>query len=197
MKKSALNYLPLHCTACLHGVPAFWASPYKAVSGILFQPIGLRLSPSNWSHTAIDPSASLPTNWSSCILLFNFKPFKINVQIQLSPFSTTTFPCPTYPHLLPSILPPFGFVHGSFIHDPWQPFPFFPLSSPSPVPAGHGQFVLYFHVSGCILLACLFCWLGSTYRWDHMVFVFLDLESIMLSEVIQAVKDYLFLTLKM
>ena len=30
-----------------------------------------------------------------------------------------------------------------------------------------------------------------------MVFVFLDLESIMLSEVIQAVKDYLFLTLKM
>ena len=34
------------------------------------------------------------------------------------------------------------------------------------------QFVLYFHVSGSILLACLFCWLGSPYRWDHMVFVF-------------------------
>ena len=26
------------------------------------------------------------------------------------------------------------------------------------------QFVLYFNVSGYILLACLFCWLGSTYR---------------------------------
>ena len=34
------------------------------------------------------------------------------------------------------------------------------------------QFVLYFHISGSILLACLFCCLGSTYRWDHMVFVF-------------------------
>ena len=157
MKKSALNYLPLHCTACLHGVPAFWASPYKAVSGILFQPIGLRLSPSNWSHTAIDPSASLPTNWSSCILLFNFKPFKINVQIQLSPFSPTTFPCPTAPHLPPSILPPFGFVHGSSIHVPWWPFPFFPPLFSSPIPCVYCQFVLNFNVFGYSLLACLFC----------------------------------------
>ena len=35
--------------------------------------------------------------------------------------------------------------------------------------------VSYFHVSGSILLACLFCWLGSTYRWDHMVFTFYHL----------------------
>ena len=34
------------------------------------------------------------------------------------------------------------------------------------------QFVLKFNVSGYILLAYWFCWLGPTYRWDHMVFVF-------------------------
>ena len=28
------------------------------------------------------------------------------------------------------------------------------------------------HVSGYILLACLFCWLVSTYRGDHMIYVF-------------------------
>ena len=52
------------------------------------------------------------------------------------------------------------------------PFPFFPLLCPSHLPCGHCQFVLYFHAFGLILLTCLFCWLGSTYRWDHMVFVF-------------------------
>ena len=41
-----------------------------------------------------------------------------------------------------------------------------------PLPSGYCQFVLYFNVSCYILLACLFCWLGSTGRWDHMVFVF-------------------------
>ena len=50
--------------------------------------------------------------------------------------------------------------------------PFFPPLSSSLHPSGHCQFVLYFHVSGSILLICLFCGLGSTYRWDHMVFVF-------------------------
>ena len=29
-----------------------------------------------------------------------------------------------------------------------------------------------FSVSGSILLMCLFCWLASTYGWDHVVFVF-------------------------
>ena len=41
-----------------------------------------------------------------------------------------------------------------------------------------------------ILLACLFHWLGSTYRWDHMVFAFtawLISLSIMLSRSIHAV----------
>ena len=42
-----------------------------------------------------------------------------------------------------------------------------PLLSLSSLFSGNCQFVLYFSVSGCILLACLFCWLGSMYRWDE------------------------------
>ena len=76
------------------------------------------------------------------------------------------------PHLPHSILPhPVVFVHASIIHVPW-PFLVFNLLSSSPLPSGYYQFVLYFNVSGYILLTCLFCWLGSTYRWDHMIFVF-------------------------
>ena len=98
--------------------------------------------------------------------------FFIVVQVQLSPFFPYPSPPTTQPHLPPLILPLFGFVHESFIHVPWWPFPFFPLLSPFPFPSGYCPFVLYFNVSGCILLACLFCWLGSTYRWDNRAFVF-------------------------
>ena len=62
------------------------------------------------------------------------------------------------------------FVHESFICVSWWPFPFLPPLF-SPLPSGDCQFVLYFYVSGSLLLTFLFCWLGSTYRWDHMVFV--------------------------
>ena len=41
-----------------------------------------------------------------------------------------------------------------------------------PLLPGYCQYLLHFKVSGCIFLACLYGWLGSTYRWDHMVFVF-------------------------
>ena len=43
---------------------------------------------------------------------------------------------------------------------------------PLPLPSGHSQYVFYFQVSGSILIIFLFCWLGPTYRWDHMVFIF-------------------------
>ena len=51
------------------------------------------------------------------------------------------------------------------------PFPLIPLMSPSPLPSGHCQFVLYFHVSASFSLVCLLCWLDSTYKSDDMVFV--------------------------
>ena len=50
--------------------------------------------------------------------------------------------------------------------------PLFPPIIPTLLPCGYCQFVLYFNVSGYILLAYLFCSLGSTYRQDHIVFVF-------------------------
>ena len=61
---------------------------------------------------------------------------------------------------------PFGFVLVSVIQVPWWPFPIFSPLSPSHLPSGYCQFVLYFNVSRSTLLACLFYWLGSTYRWD-------------------------------
>ena len=69
-------------------------------------------------------------------------------------FPATTFSCPTHPHLPPSTLLPFGFVHGSFIHVPWQPFPFFHPLSPTPTPL--------WLMSVCSLFQCLwlyFAWL--------------------------------------
>ena len=60
-------------------------------------------------------------------------------------------------------VPPITHAHESSIHVPrLAPSLFFPLLPPSLLPSGHCQFVLYFHVSGSILLICLFCWLGST-----------------------------------
>ena len=93
----------------------------------------------------------------------------IVVPVQLSPFSPhhPPFSPPSPPPTLE--LNPFCFVHVSFIHVSWWPFPYYSLLSLSPLLSGYYRFVLYFNVSGCILLACLFCWLGSTYRWDHMV----------------------------
>ena len=77
------------------------------------------------------------------------------VQVQLSPFSCHTFPCPTHPHLPTSILPPFGFVHGSFIHVSWQPFPFF--SPLSPLTSPLVTVSLFFISISLVTFCCLVC----------------------------------------
>ena len=86
-------------------------------------------------------------------------------------FPPTTTPHPSHPHFPPLILPPLALsmcpLYMFLITFP----PFLPII-PSHLSSGYCQFVLNFNVSGHILLACLFCWLGSTYRWDHMVFFF-------------------------
>ena len=53
-------------------------------------------------------------------------------------------------------------------------FLFFPPLCPFRFPSDHCQCVPCFYASGSILLVRLFCWLDSTYKWDHMVFVFTD-----------------------
>ena len=87
--------------------------------------------------------------------------------------------CPTFfplPHPTPFSCSPT--VNHPGLSMPTSPlFMFLCLTLPllSPIipllPVTH-SFFLYFIVSGSILLISLFCWLGSTYRWDHMVFVF-------------------------
>ena len=64
----------------------------------------------------------------------------------------------TPPYTLPHPFPPptlettpFGFIYVSFIHVPWWP-PHYLLLSLSLL-SGYCQIVLYFNVSGCILLA--------------------------------------------
>ena len=74
-------------------------------------------------------------------------------------------PLPCLPHLPHSIFP-LSTLHSPPFRCPcpwvfytcsltWL-FPYCPPLSPSPSPSGNYQFVLYFHVYGSILLACLF-----------------------------------------
>ena len=78
-----------------------------------------------------------------------FLNFIIVVQAQVSPLS----PHPIHSHLLPSILLPCGFVHGSFIQVPGWPFPFFPPLSSSPL----------WLLSVCSLFQCLWLYLACLY----------------------------------
>ena len=94
-------------------------------------------------------------NMLKLLLLYLLLPSLSSCHFPFSIFSTT-FPCPTHPHLSPSILLPFGFVHGSFTHVHLQPFLFFPTLFAFPLPSGYCQFVLNFSVSGYILFACFF-----------------------------------------
>ena len=120
-------------------------------------------------------------------IYFIYLNFFIVVQIQLSPFSCHHFSLP-HPHP-PSFLPlalSMGPLH-MFLEEP-SPFSRYPPTPPlwflsvccycnklTVCQLGYCKFVLYFNISGRILLACLFCWLGCTYRWDHMVFTFYHL----------------------
>ena len=71
-----------------------------------------------------------------------------------STLSTPTFDPQSFPPLALSIGPLYMFLDLTL-----------PLLSPNiPLPTGLCQFVLYFHVSVSIVLTCLFCRLGSTYR---------------------------------
>ena len=90
-------------------------------------------------------------------------------------FSPIAFHCPAHSSS-PTLNPR---SHGAH---PWVPhmcsltcpFPFFPPISHPPLPLWPLS-VLYFHVFRSLLFTCLFYWLGSTYMWDYMVFVFYHL----------------------
>ena len=87
-------------------------------------------------------------------------------------FSPLLSPAQHKPHLPHSSPLPIAFCRVPLYMSLDLTLLFFPPLSSFLFPSGYCQFALYFHVSGSILLACLFCWLGCTYRWDHMVFFF-------------------------
>ena len=88
--------------------------------------------------------------WGGLISLF-FS-FFIVVQVRLSPFPPTAPPTPRHPHLPPSILPLFGFVHVSFIHVPWWLFLSPQVFPPPPLVTVSVLFIPMFLVLFCLLL---------------------------------------------
>ena len=131
------------------------------------------------------------------MFFFNCFFFKIIFQVQLYPFSLQHFPMHPRPPIPTLNTTALWLCLWSFIYTLWQLFLFFP-PSPSSLPSGHSRFVLYFSVSSSFLLICLFCWLGSTYRWDHVVFVFhiwLISLNTMLSRSIHALRNRSFFDL--
>ena len=103
---------------------------------------------------------------------------------------------------LPSSTQPIPHFHSHSPHccpRPWvlhissltNPFTFFQTIStlPSSPLTGVSLFISWFYISGCILLMSVFCSFHSSYKWDHMVFVFPDyliLLSIIVSSSLHA-----------
>ena len=87
----------------------------------------------------------------------------IVVQVQLSPFSPITPPTPSNPTSCPLALS-MGPLY-MFLDDPSPSFPLFSLLPL--LPSGYCKFVLYFNVSGSILLIC--CFVGQVPLIDEII----------------------------
>ena len=108
--------------------------------------------------SAIDRTPATPANF-----LFEHFYCSITVVLIFPHYSPLPYPPPP-----PTFSPPP--TPGPGCPCPWVLYtcsltlPLLSPRIPSPLPSGHCYFVLYFHVSGSILLTFLFCWLDSTYR---------------------------------
>ena len=102
---------------------------------------------------------SFPT-FSPHYLLDHFSYFFIVVQVQLCPFSPHHSSHPTHPYSPPLNSPlwlcPYVLHTCSLML-----LPHYSLLYLSLLPSDYCQIVLYFNVSGFVLLACLFCGLGE------------------------------------
>ena len=117
-----------------------------------------------------------------CIFLLLFKYSRLHCP-------ATTFPLPTIPTSHPQSFPTLALSMGplNMFLDHASPSYLCYCTPHSPLVTVSLFFIL---MTVYIFLACLFCWLGFIYRWDHIVIVFttwLISLSIMLSSSIHAV----------
>ena len=77
-------------------------------------------------------------------------------------------PSPSHPHSPPLILPLFGLSMCPLYMCPITLHPFPPITS-SHLPSSYCLFLI--STSLVEIFCLLICFVGSTYRWDHMVFV--------------------------
>ena len=118
---------------------------------------------------------SLQVLWPFFTLFFNKYFYCCSITV-VTIFPQLLSPALPTAYLLYSIIPPIVSVLGSFIHvswlDPSPPFPSYPLPC-SPLVTVSLFFISMSPVIFCLIFfCCCCCRLGSTYRWDHMVFVF-------------------------
>ena len=109
--------------------------------------MGVRLYVNGYIHPKYKCLSILILFFSFLLLLFKYTCLH---------FPASIFPCPAHPHLPPSILPTFGFVHESFIHVPWRPFPYFPSLSSSP-PSSLVTINLFFISMSLVIFCLLVC----------------------------------------
>ena len=116
----------------------------------------------NFLHELLHRKIS--TSWPPCRFfnLFLYCCSSIVASICPPPLPTT----PAIPTSHPRSYPPLALSMGP-LYMFLTTLPLLPPIIPSHLPSSYCQFVLNFNVSGYILLAYLFCWLGSTYRWDQ------------------------------
>ena len=89
-----------------------------------------------------------------------------------SPSATIHLPFGLF-HLLPPAFPSGNhFTVVCICFSPLNPFTFF-TQPPTPFPPDYCQSVLCISESVSILFVGLFCFLDSTYKWNHVVFIFL------------------------
>ena len=86
--------------------------------------------------------------------------------------SLIPLPCPAQPPFPHSVFPsPLSLSMGPLYMFLDLTLPLLSLVTPSP-PLWSLLVCSLFPCLWFYFASCLFCWLGSTYRWDHMVFVF-------------------------
>ena len=158
-----------------HTIPLIQKCPLESFSFVPYYTIYGSISCSQKDQTRF-PSAFWDSKIPDAEKLFGFIYFLfLFILWQLSqfppppPWPSSAQPTPCSHSPSPHRCPCPRVIHTCTLTNP---SPFFPPFLPSPLSSGSCQSVPCFHVSGFVLLVSLFCSLDSSYKWDHMVFIF-------------------------